>query len=54
MKRKRNWKTTFFGITTTLGGVALILKGNVTEGVSTVLAGIGLIFAKDSTNENGS
>lgn len=51
----KNWKTTFFGITTVLSGVALIIKGQPAEGIATVLAGLGLAVARDhdgGTNTN--
>lgn len=44
----RNWKTSLFGISTIISGVALIVKGSVDEGVTAVLAGIAGLFAKDS------
>lgn len=50
-----NWKTTFFGITTVLSGVALILKGNTGEGIAVILGGLGLTVARDhdgGTNTN--
>lgn len=43
----KNWKTTFFGLTTVLSGVALIIKGQPAEGIATVLAGLGLTVARD-------
>ena len=42
-----NWKTTFFGITTILSGVALIMKGNAGEGIAVILGGLGLTVARD-------
>ena len=48
--KKRNWKTSLFGISAILGGVVSILKGAVTEGVTAILAGIGLGAAKDHDN----
>jgi hypothetical protein len=44
---RRNWKTTFFGITSILSGVATIFKGDIYTGVSIITTGIGLIFSKD-------
>lgn len=42
-----NWKTTFFGVTTILSGVALILKGQPGEGIAVILGGLGLTVAQD-------
>lgn len=44
---KRNWKTSLFGIGALITGIATILKGDLQTGLSTIAAGIGLIFAKD-------
>ena len=44
---RKNWKTTFFGITSVLSGVATIFKGDLITGVTLISTGIGLIFAKD-------
>ena len=44
---KKNWKTTFAGITTILSGIATIFKGDVHTGVTLIVSGAGLIFAKD-------
>ena len=43
----RNLKTSFFGISAVITGVALILKHSINEGVASIISGIGLIFAKD-------
>jgi hypothetical protein len=43
----KNWKTTFFGFATIIGGVAAILKGDLVTGISTLGAGLGLTAAKD-------
>lgn len=48
---KINWKTSFFGITSILGGVAAIMKGNTIEGITVILSGLGLIAAKDHNNK---
>lgn len=42
-----NWKTTSSGIAAILAGAALILKGNITEGIASIIAGIGLMSARD-------
>ena len=47
MRKPKNWKTTFLGIASVISGVALILKGNVIEGVTAITAGLGLGAAKD-------
>jgi drug/metabolite transporter (DMT)-like permease len=47
MKKPRNWKTTFFGIATIFSGVALIIKGQLVEGITAITAGLGLGAAKD-------
>lgn len=47
MKRKLSWKTTLFGISAILGGVTMILKGDVATGATAILSGVGLIFSKD-------
>lgn len=48
----KNWKTTFLGISTVIGGVAMIVKGQTVEGVTMVLAGITGIFSKDHDNRS--
>jgi len=44
---KKNFKTTLFGITSILGGVTTIIKGDYSSGVTAIFAGFGLLFAKD-------
>ena len=46
-KAIKNWKTTFFGFATIVGGVAAILKGDLVTGITTIGAGLGLAAAKD-------
>lgn len=48
----KNWKTTSAGILSIVGGITLYLHDNTrfTEGLTAVLAGIGLIFAGDASN----
>jgi hypothetical protein len=46
-KALKNWKTTFFGFATIVGGVAAILKGDLVTGITTIGAGLGLAAAKD-------
>jgi hypothetical protein len=41
IKKPRNWKTTFFS------GVALIIKGQLVEGITAITTGLGLGVAKD-------
>ena len=43
----KNWKTTFFGLASIVSGVALILKGQMIEGVTAITTGLGLGVAKD-------
>ena len=43
----KNWKTTFFGLTTIATGVMMIMKGHVTEGITAISTGLGLAAAKD-------
>jgi hypothetical protein len=47
LKKPRNCKTTFFGFTTVLTGIALIIKGSIVEGVAAITTGLGLGMAKD-------
>ena len=51
MKKPKNWKTTFFGIASVISGVALILKGQMIEGITAISTGLGLGMAKDHNNE---
>lgn len=48
----KNWKTTLMGVASVATGISLIASGNTEGGVSAILAGIGLIFAKD-VNQTG-
>jgi len=43
----KNWKTTFFGFATIIGGVAAVLKGDLVTGIRTIGASLGLTAAKD-------
>lgn len=43
----KNWKTTFFGLTSIATGVMMIMKGHVVEGITAISAGLGLTAAKD-------
>jgi len=47
VKKPRNWKTTFFGLASIFSGVALILKGQMIEGITAITTGLGLGVAKD-------
>jgi hypothetical protein len=47
MFKKGNIKTTLTGFATLIGAVVSILKGDVNTGVTGIIAGIGLILAKD-------
>lgn len=44
----KSWKTAITGIVTVGSGIFLIVKGNTEVGISLVVAGVGLFFAKDS------
>ena len=46
-KKPKNWKTTFLGLASVISGVALIMKGQLIEGVTAITAGLGLGVAKD-------
>lgn len=46
----RNWKTSLSGLAAIIGGIALIVKGDIAGGVTGILSGIGLISAKDFDN----
>lgn len=43
----KNWKTTLTGIGLVVTGVAMYVNGNLEGAISSILGGIGLIFAKD-------
>ena len=43
----KNWKTTFFGITNILSGIASIIKGDYITGITIISTGIGFVLAKD-------
>ena len=43
----KNWKTTFFGFATIVGGIAAIVTGDLVTGITTIGAGLGLTAAKD-------
>lgn len=43
----RNWKTTLSGVALVVSGVAMYVNGNTEGAISSILGGIGLIFAKD-------
>lgn len=54
MKKKglfKNWKTNLFGFSAVISGVVMIVKGNAIEGISAILAGLGLGSAKDHDTE---
>ena len=48
---RRNWKTSFFGISTLISGIATIIKGDIQTGITLIITGGGLIFAKDHDNK---
>lgn len=43
-----NWKTTLTGLIVIACGVYLIVKGTTEAGIPVVIAGVGLLCAKDS------
>lgn len=45
---KKNWKTTLAGLGSLITGVASIVTGDLHTGVTAIIAGIGLIAAKDA------
>ena len=48
---RKNWKTTLFGISSIITGIATIIKGDIQTGITTIIAGTGLLFAKDHDNK---
>ena len=46
----KNWKTSLFGLSAILGGLATFFKGDVATAVTAIISGIGLLFAKDFNN----
>lgn len=52
IKKPRNWKTTFFGFASFISGIALIIKGQVIEGVTAISTALGLGVAKDYDSTN--
>jgi hypothetical protein len=44
----KNWKTSLFGLGSILTGIATIFKGDPVGGVTAIIAGLGLVAAKDS------
>jgi hypothetical protein len=46
----KNWKTSLFGLGAIITGIAQLLHGDVTGGVTAVISGLGLVAAKDSTS----
>lgn len=47
----KNWKTSLFGFSAVVSGVALIVKGNPMEGIGVILSGLGLGAAKDHNQQ---
>jgi len=45
-----NWKTNLTGLGALISSAALIFNGNIVEGITGVLAAIGLFSAKDHNN----
>jgi hypothetical protein len=44
----KNWKTSLFGLGSIITGLATIFKGDPVGGVTAIIAGLGLVAAKDS------
>lgn len=49
----KNWKTTLTGVGTIIAGVFTGLHGNWSMAVPQIIAGVGLIFAKDGNVTGG-
>lgn len=50
----KNWKTTLAGVSMLLSGIVLIVsEKNYASGVTAIIAGIGLVFAKDGNVTGG-
>lgn len=49
----KNWKTSIAGIATIAAGVALLITGKVTEGITAITAGAGLLASKDHNVTGG-
>jgi hypothetical protein len=45
-----NWKTNLTGLGALISSTALIVNGNIVEGITGVLAALGLFSAKDHNN----
>lgn len=50
----KNWKTTLTGALVVIAGVALIYVGKTVEGTALLVAGLGLLSAKDNNVTGGS
>ena len=48
----KSWKTTLFGLGSIFSGVVMIVKGHIPEGVTSIMAGLGLTAAKDHDVDN--
>jgi len=44
----KNWKTSLFGLGAVVTGIATILKGDLSSGITAILSGLGLFIAKDA------
>jgi hypothetical protein len=44
---RKNWKTSLLGIGSIVTGVALFLTGDQAGAITSIMSGIGLMFAKD-------
>ena len=48
---RKNWKTTLFGISSIITGIATIIKGDIQNGIAIIVTGAGLVLAKDHDNK---
>lgn len=47
----KHWKTSLMGLGSIITGVAFVIKGQINEGITAILTGIGLTSAKDFDKE---
>ena len=48
----KNWRTTASGLASIFAGIVLFTQGDKTVALTTILAGIGSIFAKDAHSQD--
>ena len=51
-KITKNWKTSLGGVSMILSGIVMLASKQTAEGVTAIIGGISLIFAKDATDEH--